>query len=406
MKCGGVTVKIYRGTNRKPDGRKYPVFTVVWFEVGERKRRSFATIEDARAEAEKIALRLNRGEHKVLQLTNADADSYVHAVEALKPLAVPLHVAVQEYVHAAKILDGKPLVDAAKHYVERHRAAVQARDVPAVVAELLADRERKGKSLRYRQSLRSHLARFARSFTIDIGRVTTLQLEAWLAKMGGGVRTRNNLRCSLVTLFHFARKLGYLPRGVATEADEISREEAPASVANIYSAEELARLLAAADERILPAIAIGAFTGLRSASIARLRWEHVKWEQGVIEIPAAIAKNGKRYLAPLLPCLAAWLAPCRGRKGPVIAGVRLEQRMRETFAAAGLKRLHNGLRDSFFSYRVAQLQDLPRVALEAGNSVEMIRSKYLEARTKAEAELWFAVMPAAPANVIAIERRA
>lgn len=122
----------------------------------------------------------------------------------------------------------------------------------------------------------------------------------------------------------------------------------------------------------------------------------------MIEIPGAIAKNRKRYLAPLLPCLAAWLAPYRGRKGNVIAGVRLEENLRALFKTAGVKRLHNGLRDSFISYRVAMVQNLPQVAYEAGNSVEMIRSKYLEARTQSEAAAWFAVMPSAPANVVMI----
>jgi hypothetical protein len=74
--------------------------------------------------------------------------------------------------------------------------------------------------------------------------------------------------------------------------------------------------------------------------------------------------------------------------------------MRELFAAAGVKRLHNGLRDSFISYRVAETKNIPQVAYEAGNSVEMIRSKYLEARTKAEAVAWFAVMPATPENLV------
>ncbi len=207
-----------------------------------------------------------------------------------------------------------------------------------------------------------------------------------------------------MTLFRFARKRGYLLRGIATEADEIERKEVGSSEANIYTPAELKTLLENADARVLPALVIGAFTGLRSASVARLRWENVKWAQSVIEIPAAIAKNGKRYLVPLLPCLAAWLAPYRERKGKVIADVRFEKNVRALFARVEIPRKHNGLRDSFISYRVADTMNLPQVAYEAGNSVEMIRSKYLEARTKGEAEQWFSVMPATPANVVSIAR--
>jgi integrase len=164
----------------------------------------------------------------------------------------------------------------------------------------------------------------------------------------------------------------------------------------------LRKLLTSAPGSVLPCLAIGAFAGVRAATIARLRWENVLWEQGHIEIPAAVAKNRKRYLVPLLPCLAAWLAPYRERTGLIFSGA-LDFALRKAFRAAGVKRLHNGLRDSFISYRVAHTMNLPQVAFEAGNSVEMIRSKYLEARTKAEAELWFAVMPEQPANVVAIK---
>ena len=401
---GSVTVKIYQGTNRKPDGREYPVFTVVYFEHSKRRRKFFATMAKARGEAGKIVERLDRGEREVLKMTNADASSYVRALELLQPLGVPLHLAVEDYAHAMKLSEGRPLADLAREFAARHRANVRDANVPAVVEELLQVCDREEKSERYQETLRSHLNRFKarETFAGPISRVTTLQMEGWLSALGMTGRTRNNVRATLVTLFHFARKRGYLPRGVSTEADEIGRSRVEASSANVYSAAEITKLLAAASPVILPVFAIGAFTGLRSASIARLRWENVKWEQSVIEIPAAIAKNRKRYLAPLLPCLAAWLAPYCGRKGLVVDGVKLDERQRKTFEAAGVKRLHNGLRDSFISYRVAQTQNIPQVAYEAGNSVEMIRSKYLEARTKAEAEAWFSVMPNIPSNVVSI----
>lgn len=401
---GSVVVKIYQGTNRKPDGREYPVFTVVYFENDKRQRKFFATRAKARAEAGTIADRLNRGEREVLKMSNTDQSSYVRALEILRPLSVPLHAAIEDYAHAMKASEGRPLADLAREVAKRSRDHVKAANVPAVVDELLTVCEREGKSVRYLESLRSHLNRFKEreTFAGPIGRVTTAQIEGWLSALGLTGRTRNNVRASLVTLFHFARKRGYLARSVATEADEIGRSRTEQSPPNLYAAADLEKLLATACPIILPVIAIGAFTGMRSASVARLRWENVKWEQGAIEIPAAIAKNRKRYLAPLLPCLAAWLAPYHSHTGLVVDGVKIDERIRKTFAAAGVKRLNNGLRDSFISYRVAQTTNIPQVAYEAGNSVEMIRSKYLEARTKAEAEAWFAVMPSAPANVVPI----
>lgn len=60
----------------------------------------------------------------------------------------------------------------------------------------------------------------------------------------------------------------------------------------------------------------------------------------------------------------------------------------------------NGLRHSFISYRLADIQDMNRVALEAGNSPKMIFQHYRELCTPAEAQTWFALAPDEAANVI------
>ena len=61
----------------------------------------------------------------------------------------------------------------------------------------------------------------------------------------------------------------------------------------------------------------------------------------------------------------------------------------------------NGLRHSYISYRVAQIQNVAQVALEAGNSPQIIFSNYRELVKPAAAVKWFAIEPEMPANVIA-----
>jgi hypothetical protein len=54
---------------------------------------------------------------------------------------------------------------------------------------------------------------------------------------------------------------------------------------------------------------------------------------------------------------------------------------------------HNGLRHSFISYRVAEIQNANQVALEAGNSPQMIFKHYRELVRPAEAKKWFGIVP-------------
>jgi hypothetical protein len=78
-------------------------------------------------------------------------------------------------------------------------------------------------SVRYLQSLRSHLNRFAERFGMNISSVTAAQIEDWLRLLKRGPRTRNNIRLSVVTLFNFAKARGYLPKSIATEAEHVAK---------------------------------------------------------------------------------------------------------------------------------------------------------------------------------------
>ncbi len=53
----------------------------------------------------------------------------------------------------------------------------------------------------------------------------------------------------------------------------------------------------------------------------------------------------------------------------------------------------NALRHSYASYRLADIKDAARVALEMGNSPAMLFRNYRELVTEKQAAEWFAVLP-------------
>jgi hypothetical protein len=58
-----------------------------------------------------------------------------------------------------------------------------------------------------------------------------------------------------------------------------------------------------------------------------------------------------------------------------------------------LKWAKNGLRHSYISYRLTVIHDTGRVALEAGNSPEIIFGHYRELVTPEAATDWFSIKP-------------
>ena len=64
----------------------------------------------------------------------------------------------------------------------------------------------------------------------------------------------------------------------------------------------------------------------------------------------------------------------------------------------------NVLRHSFISYRLAQLQNINQLALEAGNSPKMIHQHYRELATPEQARTWFSIVPERAKNIVSLRR--
>ena len=153
VKCGSVTVKIYRVSNK---GRVS--FTVVYTSNGKRVLRMFADFEEAHGEARRVADALEKGEFEVLELRNADRARYVNAMQALEPTGAPLELAAREYSEALKLLGGSAsLIEAVRDYSRRMASALPSKTLPEAVQEMWSAKELEGASRVYMKVLRFYL---------------------------------------------------------------------------------------------------------------------------------------------------------------------------------------------------------------------------------------------------------
>jgi integrase len=399
VRIGSAQALIYRTRERKIVGRRsrsYERFTVTYYRTdGVRQircRRSFSSLQDARFEAGRAATAIANGEADILKLTSADRATYLRAADALRPLGIPLHVAIEEYVEARRHA-GAGLIAAAKEHGRRHAIANVDKSIGETVKEILAAKQQDEMSVRYLQSLRSHLSRFAEHFQMNINTVTSAQIEDWLRRTKRGPRTRNNIRLSIVTLFNFAKARGYLPKMIPTEADHVAKAKDRGGNIRVFRPEQLAQLFKAGDEEAKLYFAIGAFTGLRSAELIRLEWEDVNFVRGYIQVGKAKAKTATRRLVPIQPNLDMWLAPYRAKSGLIFVSEHAADRAIAQVKAAGIDWPNNVLRHSYATYRLAQCQDAARVALEMGNSPQMLFRNYRELADEKDAADWFNIVP-------------
>jgi integrase len=444
VRVGSSVSKIYF----TPSGER-ELFTLVYWLDKKRKREVFPTKEKAVAVAKSTASELGKGDLGAADLTAPERVACARALDLLAPTGVPIEVAAGEYAQAVQRLGSVPLLRAVDDYLRRHPVDMVPKMVKEVADEMLKLKRSDKLSDRYLNQLRYDMNRFCGRFHGQLENVCGTDVDAWLRDLGVGPRTRNNLRNSVQALFKFAVARKYLPKD-HDEMDAVPVAKDGGGEIEIYTPGEMKELLAVASPEHVPFLAVSAFAGVRHAELQRLDWSQINRKAKIIEIRAGTAKTASRRVIPILPNLANWLKPHWRETGDIcsyanmtLQFVELTRRVNEKRRAAWAKangvnaeglmmadkaaaeRLallprnqrrsrgtlmpgaetaedegwkpflwkHNALRHSFISYRVAQAQNVAQVALEAGNSPQMIFQHYRELVQPKEAKAWFAIGP-------------
>ena len=67
--------------------------------------------------------------------------------------------------------------------------------------------------------------------------------------------------------------------------------------------------------------------------------------------------------------------------------------MKRIRKSVGISGKHNVLRHSFASYKLAVKRDINALALEMGNSPQILQRHYLELATPLQGKQWFSILP-------------
>jgi integrase len=412
VRNGSTTVKIYEGINRV-QGSSYTQYTLAYYLGNQRVKRKFADLKEARREAELVAAKLASGENEVLRLTAADRLVYLQAQEDLRPLNRPLNIAISEYVSAAKRLpQGVNLGEAVDFFLRRNPVALPRKTVREVLDEMIDTKTKAGRGAVHIKDLQSRLGRFAEAFQMNIGEVTGSMIERHLENLNVAGRTKRNHFRHINSLFKFAIRRKYLPKDALDEMAAIEKPEEDIKEIEIFSPNEMNEVLRVARPEITAWLAIAGFAGLRTAELQRLDWRDVNLAEKHIEVTAAKSKTASRRLVPIAENLLAWLTPHVQTAGRVSGYENMSKqiswlvqdinaaREKETKEngidpkdALLFKWKRNALRHSFISYRLAAIKNTAEVALEAGNSPQMIFKHYRQLVTETEAAKWFSILP-------------
>lgn len=381
--------KIYFTKNRGRDA-----FTLDYKDLdGIRQRWMFKTAEAAEEEGRAILRGMGQGKCDTVVISDTDRLMLTRAKAALEKIDVPLDIAVLDYVDAVEMLGGRHLKEAVRLFAQVGGLSHSRMTISEAVDRFLADRQANQAEDTYYNPLRWRLKRFERAFNgCRLNSIMPDEIGEFVAGIKGKPRTRQNYRSEIQTFFNFCKAQGYVGQlhlGVGGN----SRQAKVESEIKVFSPMEMSAILKVIPRPLLAAVAIGAFAGLRTQEIGRLDWSEVRLDRGKIEVTGPKSKTKKRRLAPISSNLAAWLELVRQPKGRVANYKNVGNRIGRFAAGNDITWRRNGMRHSFISYRTALIENLPKVALEAGNSPQIIQRRYLEVVDKPEAQEWFNITP-------------
>jgi integrase len=349
-------------------------------------RKFFKTKAEAEAERLRQITTLNRHGREAVGLSPGELSAII---EARKELAE----------------HGKKIEDAAAFYLDYLERIRRCNVTVADLAEeVLQAKSKDGMSATYITDLRKRLVRFNADFgQRKIATITVEELDNWLRAIPGSPKSRANYRANIGVLFSYATRRRMIDSNPMLHT---ARPKLPDKPPEIFAVDELRSLLEAARRTasdVLPMLAIGAFSGLRDAEIKRLDWSEVDQKRAHIEVKAQKAKSARRRIVEMQPNLRDWLRPYTGMTGAVVPA-NWRKKLDSVRRTARLARWpQNGLRHSFASYRLAAIDNAPRVAAELGHtSPQMLYSSYRELVRREVAERYWKIAPAAEVeNVVA-----
>ena len=181
---------------------------------------------------------------------------------------------------------------------------------------MIGAKRQDGLSTVYIGQLKTAAGRFGKAFPGEIMAISSGDIDRWLRKLGGSPVTRNSVHRCIKVLFSFAKARGYLPGAERTAAAMLPLAKEGDVETEIFTPEQIRRILCACPEHLLGYVALGAFAGLRVAEICRLNWSSVDLERRIVMLRADQAKTASRRIVPISENLAAWLSHIVHVRGP------------------------------------------------------------------------------------------
>jgi integrase len=250
------------------------------------------------------------------------------------------------------------------------------------------------------------LKRFSREFgDRAVDRVTAGEIDHFLDGMKG-IANRRSHRLYISAFFNWAVAQGQLALNPVKLTRRVTkRSQAPKR----YSVAEVEQIMNAAPSKLVPYLALGLFSGMRSSEILKLQWCDVDFDQEEIRVLADhLGAQGR--IVRLKPNLVKFLLPFRDEDQALVVphGLRSLQRwVKKLHGELGIKAILQGMRHTFTAFHLA-VHPLEETMHDLGYADTVNLFKYCRgtAVDRQQAEAYFEILPQDQGEIIPLKKEA
>jgi integrase len=376
-------------------------------EDGRRKRKYFTNETDALEFAKKRTEELGLNGEAFGTITNSER----LALEVWRSFATATP-------------DAPELVNVIRDYIKAWRERNASLSIQDALHRFIDHQEAEGASVRHIASLKSRIGRLAN----DHGKMPVAAMDSgtfsdWLNgltatradKAGDKITmtTRDNLKKSCRTFFAYCIGRGWasinpvpLAAKKRTREHRLTRRKVPETMLPV-EIERFLREVEAKSPRVLVFWALKFFAGIRDSEAARMTWEMIDMEKGVVSLPASITKTGDARKVKIEPTLREWIEPLVEKTGPIapsdnsrqFAFRKILRHLRAPEVKGGKPRPFvfpsNAARHSFGTYHLFHFRDPGETALQLGHkgAPTMLWEHYANPAAEEHAAAFWAIRP-------------
>ena len=193
------------------ESKVYQSFQVAHYEGARRILQRRNTLDKAKALAKEIANRLSRDGARAQYLTEKDRRVLILAQTATTPLGLEVDEVCRRYAEFQARLTTGTLDEAVSFYLAHGQRVRHGATIESVYGEYLEHLVKRGVGHYHLRDVKRYVGNFVAAFPGLISAIQTTAIDAYLSRLGGSARNKNNHRHGIIAFCNFAQEKGFLP---------------------------------------------------------------------------------------------------------------------------------------------------------------------------------------------------